>query len=78
MRRAKNYSFFENNDFLLKEFNKKYNLNIKNTKVDLLNLNRKKIGNEGLKDLWKIELRELKDLLLYDNNISDLSSLIKA
>ena len=58
----------------LQEFNKKYNLNIQKdmNKIDLGFMN---IGNEGLKDLCQIEFKELKELDLYVNNISDIKVL---
>jgi len=65
----------KNNEILLEEFNKKYNLNIINTKIDKLDLSWKFLGNEGLKDLCKIEFKELKELYLYKNNISDIKVL---
>ena len=65
------------NEFLLKEFNKKYNLNIKDTKINKLDLRWKKLGNEGFGDLCKIEFKELKELILNNNNITDLSPLGK-
>ena len=60
----------------LQEFNKKYNLNIQQdtTKIDL---EWKSIGNEGLKDLCQIEFKELKELHLVDNDISDIKVLEK-
>ena len=60
----------------LEEFNKKYNLNIQQdaTKIDL---GYKHIGNEGLKDLCKIEFKELKELYLYENNRADIKVLEK-
>ena len=60
----------------IEEFNKKYNLNIQQdaTKIDL---GYKHIGNEGLKDLCKIEFKELKELNLNWNNISDIKVLEK-
>ena len=62
------------NNNKLEEFNKKYNLNIQQntTKIDL---SWKGIGNEGLKDLCQIEFKELKELFLYNNNISDIKVL---
>ena len=65
----------KNNEILLEEFNKKYNLNIINTKIDKLDLGWKNLGNEGLKDLCKIEFKELKELDLRMNNISDIKVL---
>ena len=68
---------FFGNEFLLKEFNIKYKLNIKDTKVNKLDLRWKKLGNEGFGDLCKIEFKELKELILNNNNITDLSPLGK-
>ena len=65
------------NEFLLKEFNIKYNLNIKDTKINKLDLRWKKLGNAGFEDLCKIEFKELKELILNNNNITDLSPLGK-
>jgi len=44
-----------NNELLIKEFSQKY-YNIENKK-DKLNLGRKKIGNQGLEDLSKLNLK---------------------
>ena len=60
---------------LLKQFNKKYNLDIKDTRVDKIYLPGKKIGNKGLKDLIKIQFIKLKELNLYNGNISDIKAL---
>ena len=68
----------KNNEILLKEFNKKYNLNIINDKIVKLDLRWKGLGNSGLEDLCKIEFKELKELILNNNNISDLKMLEKA
>ena len=64
-----------NNDILLQEFNNKYDLNIKNTIINKLNLSWKELGNEGLNYLCKIEFKELKKLNLYWNKISDIKVL---
>ena len=64
-------------EFLLKEFNNKYNLNIKDTKINKLDLRWKKLGNSGFEDLCKIEFKELKELILNNNNIADLRPLGK-
>ena len=64
-------------EFLLKEFNNKYNLNIKDTKINKLDLRWKKLGNAGFEDLCKIEFKELKELILNNNNITDLTPLGK-
>ena len=68
------------NDFInkkiLEEFNKKYNLNIKDMNTKKLLINRKWIGNEGLKYLCeKMNFKELKELNLNRNNISDIKVL---
>ena len=65
------------NEFLLKEFNNKFNLKIKDTKINKLDLRWKKLGNEGFEDLCKIEFKELKELILNNNNITDLRPLNK-
>jgi len=62
-----------NNELLIKEFSQKY-YNIENKK-DKLNLGRKKIGNQGLEDLCKIEFKDLTELSLVFNNISDINAL---
>ena len=58
----------------LQEFNKKYNFNIQQniTKIDLFN---KEIGNEVLKELCQIEFKQLKELYLDRNHISDIKVL---
>ena len=61
----------------LEEFNKKYNLNIQKDTTKI-NLESKYIGNEGLKDLCKIEFKELKILCLSRNYISDIKALENA
>ena len=72
----KEYLQIYNNNNKLEEFNKKYNLNIQQNTTKI-NLNFKEIGNEGLKDLCQIEFKELKELNLYHNNISDIKVLEK-
>ena len=59
-------------EFTLKDFNKKYNLNIKDINVNKIDLRWKKLGNEGLVDLCKIKFNDLKELVLNNNNISDI------
>ena len=66
-----------NNDILLQEFNNKYHLNIKDTKINKLYLGMRNLGNEVLNDLCKIEFKELKELYLYNNKISDIKVLEK-
>ena len=63
----------------LKEFNKKYNFNIENINVTKLDLSEKKIGNEGLRYLCEtLNFKEIKELNLSYNNISDINVLEKA
>ena len=62
---------------LLKEFNKKYYLNIEDIDIKELNLNKCHIRNEGLKYLNKINFNQLNILDLSDNDISDISILEK-
>ena len=61
----------------LKEFNNKYNTNIEDIDEKELNLSKRYLGNEGLKDLIKIKFKKLKKLDLSGNNISDISILEK-
>ena len=68
----------KSNEELLNEFNKKYNMNIKDAKIDKLDLRWKKLGNNGFEDLCQIEFKELKELILNNNNISDVKPLGKA
>ena len=68
----------KNDKKILKEFNEKYQLNIPDTKVNEINLIGKLIGNEGLKDLVNIEFKELEELYLNMNNISEIKELEKA
>lgn len=67
----------QNNEKLLKEFNKKYNLDINDFNITKLNLSRKFAGNELLKDFSKLKFNELKELYLYDNDISEIKDLQK-
>ena len=64
-------------EFSLKDFNKKYNLNIKDINTEKIDLRWKKLGNDGLVDLCKIKFTELKELILNNNNISDIKPLEK-
>ena len=61
----------------LKEFNNKYNTNIEDIDIKVLNLSERYIGDEGLKDLVKIKFKELIILDLSVNEISDINILEK-
>ena len=61
----------------LKEFNQIFKLNIEDIDIAELNLNSKKIGNEGLNFLFKINFTSLKQLNLYDNILSYVKVLEK-
>ena len=58
----------------LKQFNKKYNTKVKKN-AELIDLNTKNIGNDGLEKLCEIEFKELSNLQLFKNNISDIKPL---
>ena len=66
---------YNDSNKLLEEFNNKYNLNIKNINVEKIELTFKNIDNEQLKNLCMIEFKELKELNLYYNEISDIKVL---
>ena len=60
----------------LKEFNVKYNTNIQDIDIKTLNLSGRCIRNEGLKYLCeKLNFKDLKELYLNKNNISDIKVL---
>ena len=65
------------NDKPIKEINDRYILNIKDTKIDKLDLGFKKLGNDFLKELTKIKFKQLRTLNLNGNNISDIKILEK-
>ena len=70
--------FFEHyNESLIKEFNKKYKLNIKNDLVEKLDLSKKSIGKEIKKYFDNIKFKNLKELDLWDNNIAEINFLSK-
>ena len=62
----------------LKTFNSNYHTNIEDIDIKILDLSKKKIGNEGLKDLVLIEFKYVTKLNLGENNISDINVLEKA
>ena len=68
---------FIQNEFFLKQLNNKYKLNIKDNKIDILNLKNYNLGNEGLKELIQLNFKNLKELHLNNNNISDIKILKK-
>ena len=69
--------FIEQNKKLL-EFNEKYGLNIDNLNITKLSLFGENIGNEGLKELCELDLKQLKELNLSDNHLTDISYLINS
>ena len=64
---------------LVKKFNNtndlQHNIDIQDINITELKLGYEEIGNEGLKNLVKIEFKELKKLYLYNNNISNIEIL---
>ena len=68
----------KNSKKILEDFNTKYHLNIPDTNVNNLDLIGKFKGNEGLKDLVNIEFKELEELYLNMNDISEIKELEKA
>ena len=67
-----------NNEILLKDFNMKYNLKIKDSKINKINIGNRKLRDELLINLCKIEFNELKELYLGFNKIADIKILEKA
>ena len=61
----------------LKEMNQKFNLDIKDIEIKELNLEDKNLGNEIFEYLKRIEFKELKELNLFNNKISDIKVLEK-
>ena len=62
-------------DPALEEFNDKYNLEIKDMNITSLDLEDEDIGEEGFQDLCKMDFKELKELNLRNNNITDINLL---
>ena len=62
---------------LLKEMNQRFNLDIKDIEIKELNLMNSDLGNEILEYLKKVNFKELNELNLYENNISDIKVLVK-
>lgn len=66
------------NKVTIEEFNKAYNLTINDNSNDtILNLCDKKLGNEIIESLYKIELTNIKEIYLDNNNINNINSLEK-
>ena len=66
----------EEDEILLKVFNEKFHLKIKNTLEDKIEIVEKPhYNNEILEDLYKIRFKKLKELSLRHNNISDIKVL---
>ena len=63
------------NNYKIREFNKKYKTNIKYDNEGKLDLEEKYIDNEGLKDLYKINFKQVQILNLSHNKISDIKVL---
>ena len=61
--------------FTLDDFNKKYNFDIKDNKIDYLDLNLKNIDNNELKILGKVGFENLKELYLSNNKLTDTKGL---
>ena len=62
---------------LLNEFKQKYDLNIEDTKIDILDLSFKILNKELLEDLIKIEFKKLEKLSIDNNGLSDINILEK-
>ena len=60
---------------LLKEMEQTFNLNIKDIDITELNLKNKNLGNVILEYLKNIDFKELKELYLSENKISDIKAL---
>ena len=71
-------NYLDINSKLLKEFNEKFKCNIIDTEIGNLNLSKKLLGKEALELLCKINFKELKELNLSDNKLSDINILEKA
>ena len=62
----------------LHDFKIKYKLNIKDNNIKKLDFSGNKIGNKDFEKLCKIEFKELNELYLGDNDISNINPLEKA
>ena len=66
------------NFIYLKEFNNKYDLNLKDIEIKKLNLENKRLGNNIFEDLANMNFNYLNELNLNTNNITDLNNLTNA
>ena len=62
----------------IKHFNEKFNLGIKPNNLKEINIPMCNISNEGLELLSKIEIKDLKKLVLEKNNITNINALEKS
>ena len=62
---------------LLKEFNGKYELNLDDNNIKVLNLQNRRIRDEGLFYIYKIGFKELIKLCLCNNEITNINILEK-
>ena len=65
------------NEKLLEKFNKNYKKSVKDINIQKIVLDIMDKGDNILKDLCQIEFKELKELYLYNNDISDIKVLEK-
>ena len=63
---------------ILKSFKEKYKINIEDIDIIELKLNNKNICDEGIKNLVSLSLKELNNLEIANNKISDIKLLKKA
>ena len=63
------------NQLLIQKFNQRFNVNVRDNEISELDLINKNIGDEGLKNLCKINFNKLEILNLSGNNISDINIL---
>ena len=71
-----NITYYEE-QYFLKEFNKKFDLNIENIKAEKMELKNKKLDNTIIDYLNKDVFKNLKYIYLSDNNINDIEGLSK-
>ena len=59
----------------LQNFNQKYKLDIKDNKINILDMSDKKVNDEFFINLNKLNLNQLKELYLYGNNLTNINEL---